>query len=240
MRFLAAASDAGSAVEAEPPAVELHELGEDGVELGRGDVRHGAAVIGAGDRGDHGPFGIIFQVFDRDEPRVQAVLQIVDGVGHVVGPVHHLSLQAAAAAGGGGANPVEHGQVGLVGAVLGRQVQGDVVGGGGGSGGGGRGRGRPRVLEGGVEGGAGEVQAGPGNLRLEPGQQAQGLGVALEAAAGQRAARVGQGGEGGLAVVAERRVAEIVRRGRPRRPGRGRSRGRRRGRGRSAPPQASG
>ena len=51
----------------------------------------------------------------------------------------------------------------------------------------------------------------PGHLRLEPGEQAQRLGVALEAAAGERAAGIGQGGQRGLPVVAERRVAEIVR-----------------------------
>ena len=64
----------------------------------------------------------------------------------------------------------------------------------------------PGVLEGGVEGGPGQVQAGPGDLGFEPGQQAQRLGVALEPAV-----RGGQLVEGGLAVVAERAVADVVR-----------------------------
>ena len=69
----------------------------------------------------------------------------------------------------------------------------------------------PRVLERGVQGGPGEVEARAGHLRLKAGEQAQGLGVALEAAAGQRAAGVRERGQGRLAVVAERRVAEVVR-----------------------------
>jgi hypothetical protein len=48
-----------------------------------------------------------------------------------------------------------------------------------------------RVLEGRVEGGAGEVEAGAGDLRLQAGEQPERLGVALKAAAGQRAAGVG-------------------------------------------------
>ena len=118
----------GAAVEAELPAVQLHELAEDGVQLSRRDRPRRGAVIGAGHGGDHGPFGMILEVFDRDQPRVEAVFQVVDRVRHVVGPVHDLSLQAAAAAGGVGANPAEHGSVGGVGAVLGGQVQGDVGG----------------------------------------------------------------------------------------------------------------
>src|SRR5216684_4282529 len=45
----------------------------------------------------------------------------------------------------------------------------------------------------------------PGDLRLEPGQQPEALRVALEPAAW-----LGHVGQGGLAVVPERRVAEVV------------------------------
>ena len=68
-----------------------------------------------------------------------------------------------------------------------------------------------RVLECRVEGGAGEVEAGAGHLRLQPGEQPERLGVALEAAAGQRAAGVSEGRQRRLPVVPERRVAEVVR-----------------------------
>jgi hypothetical protein len=68
---------------------------------------------------------------------------------------------------------------------------------------------QPRVLAGPVEGGAGEVQPARGlavaDLGLEPGQDPQGLGVALEPAAG-RAELV----EGPFAVVAEGRMADVV------------------------------
>ena len=69
---------------------------------------------------------------------------------------------------------------------------------------------RPRVLHRGVERGPGEVEPGRApvdveRLGLQPGQDAQRLGVALEPPAGRRelVERV-------LAVVAERRVAEVV------------------------------
>src|SRR5437879_12667023 len=65
---------------------------------------------------------------------------------------------------------------------------------------------KPGVLEGGVQGGPGQVEAGALGLGLEPGQQAQRLGVALETAD-----RGGQFVEGGLAVVPERAVADVVR-----------------------------
>ena len=73
---------------------------------------------------------------------------------------------------------------------------------------------RPRVLRAGVEGGAGEVQPGRAavraeGLRLEPGQQPQRLGVPLEPAAVDRRL-----GEHPLAVVPERRMAEVVGEGR--------------------------
>jgi hypothetical protein len=49
----------GAAVEAEPPAVQPHELGEDRLELGRGDAPFRRAVMGEGDGGDTDPFGMI-------------------------------------------------------------------------------------------------------------------------------------------------------------------------------------
>jgi len=128
---------------------------------------------------------------------VQPVLDVVHRVGHVVRPVHDLRLEAGAGAGGGLADPVEHRTVVLVHAELhGRQV-------------GGVGAARPGVLGGGVEGGAGEVEAdgalGGEPLGLDAGEQSEGLGVALEAAA-----VVGELVQGLFAVVAERRVAEVV------------------------------
>ncbi len=65
---------------------------------------------------------------------------------------------------------------------------------------------RPGIFAGGIEGRPGEVQPGADDLGLQPGQLAQALRIALEAAAFAR--RLVQRH---LAVVAERRVAEIVR-----------------------------
>src|SRR5690606_33411289 len=116
------------------------------------------------------------------------VLHVVHGVRHVVGPVHHLRLQAPAAGLGALAQPGEHLRV--VGVhpelALARAAE-------------------PRVLAGGVQAGPGEVEPGTGHLRLQPGEHPQRLGVALEAAAraGDRVQRL-------LPVVAERRVAEVV------------------------------
>nr|BFE75779.1 hypothetical protein GCM10020092_090800 [Actinoplanes digitatis] len=65
---------------------------------------------------------------------------------------------------------------------------------------------RPGVLTARVERGPGQVEAGAVDLGLQPGEYPQGLRVALEAAAGLRG-RV----QGRLAVVPERRVADVVR-----------------------------
>src|SRR6516165_8225574 len=98
---------------------------------------------------------MILKVFKGHQPRVQAVLQIVYRVRHVVGPVHDLSLQAGAAGRGAGTNPLEYRDVGFVRAVLTRA------------------RADGRVFERRVQGGAGEVEARAGDLRLEAGEEAE-------------------------------------------------------------------
>lgn len=124
-------------------------------------------------------------------PHVQAVLDVVHGVGHVVGPVHDLGLEAGAGAGGVLADPVEDGAV----VVVDAELPGLGVGGVGAAG--------PGVLGGRVEGCSGEVEAdgafGGEPFGLDAGEEPQGLGVALEAAAVFR-----EFVEGLFAVVAER------------------------------------
>src|SRR5215475_3573624 len=66
-------------------------------------------------------------------------------------------------------------------------------------------RGAPRVLDRSVERRPGQVEASPGYLRLQPGEQAQALRVALEPAAASGEQRQGQ-----LSVVPERRVSQVV------------------------------
>src|SRR5215470_15227522 len=139
---------------------------------------------------------MILKVFQGHQPRVQTVFQVVYRVGHVVGPVHDLSLQAGAAGRGAGPDPLEYRDVGFVGTVFTRARADD------------------RVFERRVQGGAGEVEARARDLRLETGEEAERLGVALEAAAGQRAADIGERRERRLPVVPERRVAEVVRQAR--------------------------
>ncbi len=137
-----------------------------------------------------------------DAARHDAVLDVVHGVADVVGEVHDLRLQALDAVGRVLAQPGEHGRVVRVDAELAarRAVRP------------GRARAvRPRVLDARVEAGAGQVEAGghavePDHLGFQPGQQAQGLRVALEAAD-----RLGDLGQGGLAVVPEGRVSQVVR-----------------------------
>ena len=81
----------------------------------------------------------------------------------------------------------------------------------------------------------GRAAVGVDALGLEPGEQPQGLGVALEAADAGR-----DGVEGGLAVVAERRVPEVVREAGGVDDVGVCSRARRRSRGRSGRPRGSG
>ncbi len=63
-------------------------------------------VLALGSRGEH---------LKRDEARVEGILEIVDGVGHIVGPVHDLLLEAGPLARGTLAQPVE--DLGIVGVV---------------------------------------------------------------------------------------------------------------------------
>lgn len=128
---------------------------------------------------------------------MQAVLDVVHRVRHVVGPVHDLGLEGGAGAGGVLAEPVEDGAVVLVDAELG------------GPGVGGVGAAWPGVLGGGVQDGPGEVEADRAfrgePLGLDAGEESQGLGVALEAAAVLRelVQRL-------FPVVAERGVTQVV------------------------------
>ena len=124
------------------------------------------------------------------------ILDVVHGVGDVVGPVHDLGLGRPVAVGGAGAEPVEDVEVVVVDAELHGGVRRPAA--------------APRVLRGGVQAGPGEVEpgraaVGVGALGLQAGEQSQRLGVALEAADAGR-----DGVEGGLPVVPERRVAEVV------------------------------
>ena len=143
-----------------------------------------------------------------DAPGDDGVLDVVDAVRHVVGEVHDLRLHAGHPRGNRGPHPVEDRSVVLVHAELAygpgksvavspsrRRRVGQA----------------PRVLARGVEHRTGQVEPGAlpvrgDRLRLEAGDQPQRLGVAFEPAdVGRR------GVEGGLTVVPERRMTEIVR-----------------------------
>ena len=166
-------------------------------------------VVGLGDVpvADRGPHRRPVEHGEVDPPGDDAVLDVVDGVGDVVREVHHLRLEALAPALDAVAQPGEHGQVVLVDPELADQPLRPV------------GvhalrllglRAGPGVLGARVEGGPGEVQPDRTpvlveRLGLEPGQQPQGLGIALETAAVLAELR-----QHPLAVVAERRVAEVV------------------------------
>ena len=141
-----------------------------------------------------------------EAPADDRVLDVVHRVGDVVGQVHDLRLEALAAVGRLLAQPLEDRQVVLVDAELVRRPP----------------AGRadrslqvpPRVLHRGVEAGAREVEpdratVGGDDLGLEPGEQPQRLGVALEPAD-----PLGQLRQRALAVVPERRVPQVVRQAR--------------------------
>ncbi len=143
------------------------------------------------------------QVVRVEVAGVQAVLDVVHRVRHVVRPVHHLGLEARARAGGALADPVEDGPVVPIDAELAGRGVGGVR------------SARPGVLGGRVQGGPGEVEADARHLarrvashealRFDAGEESQGLRVALEAAA-----VVGEFVEGLFAVVAEGGMAQVV------------------------------
>jgi len=121
----------------------------------------------------------------------------VHRVGDVVCPVHDLRLQAGPASRSAVPDPFERLSVIVVTPELARsRARLRLLA---------RLRGKPGVFQGGVEGGSGQVEAGAWDLRLEPGQQPQTLCVALEATAARRDL-----GQRELAVMAERRVSQVM------------------------------
>ncbi len=158
----------------------------------------GGGRVAGGDPEQLGPLLRRVQRGRDDMAGLEPVLDVVDGVGDVVGPVHDLGLEAAVVVGRALPEPAEDRQVVLVHAELVREFGVAAAG--------------PGVLGGGVEGGPGEVEpdAPPRRavgeaLRFEPGENAQALGVPLEAAAGRRGEV-----QGLLTGVAEGRVADVV------------------------------
>ena len=146
-----------------------------------------------------GAFVLVVEQGEVDPATDDAVLEVVHGVGDVVGEVHHLRLHAASRAVDAATHPVEDRAVVVVHPELlaaGRAAR--------------RRTPAPGVLGAGIEGRPGEVQAdraavGIRGLGLQPGQDPQRLGVALEtAAAGPQLV------ERHLAVVAEGWVAHVV------------------------------
>ena len=127
------------------------------------------------------------------------ILEVVHRVGDVVAEVHHLRLDAAHRLGRAGTQPVEGILiVGVVAELAAAARVGDAL------------LRRPRVLATRVEAGAGQVEAvraaiGPEHLGLQPGEQAERLGVALEPADVVR-----PGGQRALPVVTEGRVPEVM------------------------------
>ncbi len=154
--------------------------------------RRRIAVRGRGH--EIGPRSGVRQPAQVDQAGDDAVLQVVRAVRHIVGPVHQLRLHTPSTGRRAVANPGENRHVVGVDAELRRVVP---LG--------------PGVLQRRVQGGPGEVQTGlPAvdihDLDLKTGQLTQALGVSLEppAVAGSRV-------QGGLAVVTERRVSDVMR-----------------------------
>ena len=105
------------AVEPGGPAGQREQLAAHRGELRRGH-RAGGAVLRGGELTDRGPLGRVGQRGQRDEARVQAVLEVVHRVGHIVGPVHDLGFQAGPARRGAVPDPAEDLRVVGVRAVL--------------------------------------------------------------------------------------------------------------------------
>jgi hypothetical protein len=137
---------------------------------------------------------------DLDEahiPRDECVLEIVHRVGDVIRPIHDLGLKAPPPFDRAFTQPGEDLPVIVIDAEL-VIVDARV----------------PRILRRGIEGCAGEVESDGSTiigeaLGLKTRQDAQALGIAFETATGD-----GRLGERGLAVVAEGRMAQVVRKAR--------------------------
>ena len=136
---------------------------------------------------------------DVHVPVDDRILEVVHRVADVVGEVHDLCLDAPTAIRCPGTQPLEDLGVVVVEAVLAAPTRvGHALGRG------------PRILATGVEAGPGEVEPVAAvvvaeDLRLDAGEHAQGLRISLETA--------DVGGpvvERALAIVAERRVAEVM------------------------------
>ena len=145
---------------------------------------------------DHGHVARRVEQPGVDGPGGDGVLDVVDRVGHVVGPVHDVGFETSHARFDARPEPVVDRHVGRIHAELPGGPDGLAAG--------------PRVLRRRVEAGPGEVETGGtavrvGALGLEPGEDAQRLGVPLEPADAGR-----DGVQRLLAVVTERRVAEVV------------------------------
>ena len=142
---------------------------------------------------------VVVEEGEVDPAADDSVLEVVHRVGHVVGEVHHLRLDAASRTVDAASHPVEDRAVVVVHPEL---AAGGSVSCGGPA---------PRVLRARIERRPGEVQAdrasvGVRGLGLQAGQDPQRLGVPLEPAA-LGAELV----ERDLAVVAERRVPHVMR-----------------------------
>ena len=138
-------------------------------------------------------FGVIRQRTQVETAGDDRVLHVVDRVGHIVGEVHDLCLQRPGVAGGALPDPLQ--DLGVLG--VGPELAGALAG-------------QPRVLGGRVQGGTGEVEAhSPAlrvdHLRFQPGQDADGLRIALVAAAAARHLV-----QCAFTVVSVRRMADVV------------------------------
>ena len=153
-------------------------------------------VRGTGQSVDHRHLGRRVEQPGVDGPGRDGVLDVVHRVRHVVGPVHDVGFETAHARFDAVPEPVVDRHVGRIHAELPGGPDGLAA--------------RPRVLRRRVEAGPGEVETGGTAVRvealgLEPGEDAQRLGVPLEPADAGR-----DGVQRLLAVVTERRVAEVV------------------------------
>ncbi len=179
-------ADVGDHRQPGQPAGRLLEI--TGAESAPGVDRAGLPQTPQGGRGV-----VVGQHPQVDAARHHTVLHVVHRVGHVVGPVHHLRLQARPLGGHAAAHPLRQLAVVFVEAELAPARTAE-----------------PRILRDGVQAGPGQVQPdaaalGVKHFGLDAGQDPEVLGVALEPAAGG-----GELVEGTLTVVAVRRVTDVV------------------------------